>query len=74
MENEAVERVAYACAARFGVQYDGGSLFQVSVAVEIGVANARSRFDDRDVRVLPDEVDQPFAAARNDQVDVTHGV
>lgn len=33
-------------------------LFQVSVAVEIGVANARSRFDDRDVRVLPDEVDQ----------------
>ena len=71
VDDQAVEGVADAHAARLGVADHGTSLFEVAVDVEIGVDDAGARFDDRDAGVLADEADQPRPAARDDYVDET---
>ena len=73
VDDQAVEGVADAHAARLGVADHGTSLFEVAVDVEIGVDDAGARFDDRDAGVLADEADQPRPAARDDYVDIAHG-
>lgn len=73
MDDERVERVADAYAARLGVQDDRRALFRVARPVEIGVADAGARFDHRYAGVVAHEVDQSPPAARNDQIDQSRG-
>ena len=73
VDDERVERVADAYAARLGVQDDRRALFRVARPVEIGVADAGARFDHRYAGVVAHEVDQSPPAARNDQIDQSRG-
>ena len=74
VDDEAVEGVADADAPGFGVADYGAAFCEVAVAVEVGVDDAGAGFDDRNAGVFAHEADQARAAARNDDVDVTHGV
>ena len=74
MDDQAVEGVADADAPRLGVADHGAAFCQVAVEVEVGVDDACPGFDDRDAGVFAHEADQPRSAARDHNVDVTHGV
>ena len=73
MDDEAVEGVADAHAARLGVADDGAAFGEVALCVEIGVDDAGTGLDDGDAGVLAHEADQPRTAAGDHHVDIAHG-
>ena len=70
VDDDGIKRVAHAVAARLGVDDDVARLRQVGIAVDVRVADAGAADQHRHRRVLLDEADQLFAAARHDEVDV----
>lgn len=73
MNNQTVERIAYAHPAGFGIEHDIAAFFQISVTVEIGVAYPGSGFDNRYKRMFAYIIYQSTAASWNDKVDLSHG-
>ena len=74
MDDEAVQRVADAHAPRLRIEHDGLAHLQITRSVEIRVHHAGARFNAGDAGVVADKVDEPAAAARDDDVDVADGV
>ena len=57
-------------AARLGVDHDAAGLFQIGVAVHVGVANPESGFQNRHDRGAGDEFDQAGPSAWDDHVEM----
>ena len=74
VHDQAVQGVADAHAPRFRIENDGLAHLQVACRVEIRVHHAGAGFDAGDAGVVADKVDEPAAAARDDDVDVADGV
>ena len=68
MDDEAVEGVADADAARLGIHDDGNGLLEVSGTINVAMDDASARFDDWDASILADVVDEATAATGNDKV------
>ena len=63
-----VHRVARRIALRLGVVGDADRLFRVRSAVDVDVADAVQVLDHRHPGILGDALDQPLAAAGDDDV------
>ena len=74
MDQQTVERVADADAARLGVVDDSLAHLQVAVFVEVGIHNAGTGLDDRDAGGVAHEVDKFTSTTWNAKVDVADGV
>ena len=74
VDDKTVERIAYAHAARLGIVDNGFSLFQITGRMEIAVAYACTRFDDRHARIFANKLNQAAASARYHQVDIAYGL
>ena len=74
MNEQTVEGVADADAARLGVVDDGLAHLQVAVLVEVGVHHAGTRLDDGHAGRVAHEVDELAAATGYAEVDVAHGI
>ena len=73
-DEQRFHRVACAEALRFRVVRDAHGLVEVRLVVDVDVAHAVQVLDHRDARLALQALDQAFAAARHDHVDVIlHG-
>ncbi len=73
VDDEAVEGIAHAHTAGLGILDDGGSLCQVALRIEVGVADAGTGLDDGHAGIVAHIVDEGTAATGDDEVDLTHG-
>ena len=71
MGYQTVKRVAHTYASCFRVRHYGRSLVQISVPVEIRMADSGTCFYDRHSGILPNEIYQTFASTRNHQVHIS---
>src|SRR6186713_1775832 len=69
-DQERFHRVAGAQALRLGVVRDADRLFNVRLVVDVDVTYAVQMLDHRNARLLHHALDQAFATARDDDVDI----
>ena len=74
MDDEAVQRIAYAHPSRLGIVDDRSTDARVAVFVKIQVDDPCAGLDDGYFGVVAHEVDEFFASARDAHVNVAHGV
>ena len=68
MDDQAVEGVAHADPAGLGVGDDADALREVAIGIKIGVDDAGTGFDARDLGIVADKVDETAAATGDDEV------
>ena len=73
MHDQAVERIAHTNTPGLGIEHDIGTFSPVTCGIEIGMANTGPRFNHRNTGVISHIVDQTFAAARDQQINIADG-
>lgn len=73
VHDQAVERIAHTNTPGLGIEHDIGTFSPVTCGIEIGMANTGTRFNHRNTGVIPHIVDQTFAAARDQQINIADG-
>ena len=68
MDNDAIQCIAYAHPASFGIVDDCRTFFRITKLIEISMANACSGFYYRYGRIFTDKIYQPATASRNNKV------
>ena len=72
MNQQTVERIAYAHSSALGIGDDALAHLQIAILVEVTVYHAGSGFDNRNSGSITDEVDKLLSTTRNTEVDIAH--
>ena len=74
MNQQTVERIAYAHSSALGIGDDALAHLQVAILVEVTMYHAGSGFDNRNFGSITDEVDKLLSSTRNAEVNIAHGI
>ena len=70
MDEQRLHRVARGVALRLGVVGNAHRVVEIGTRIDVDVTNAIEVLDQRHFRFARNALDQPFAAARDDHVDM----
>ena len=71
MNQHAIQRIAYAYPARFGIVDNSGTFPHIPIHVKISMANSGSGLYDRNTGILTHILNQSTTATRNQQIHIT---
>ena len=74
MNQQTVERIAYAHSSALGIGDDALAHLQVAILIEVAVYHASSGLDNRHFGSITHKVDKFFSATRNAEVDIAYSI
>src|SRR5690606_29100282 len=70
MNDQTIQRIAYTHAASLRVEDNVGTFLKVTTLVKVSMHNTGTGFNDGDLRVVTDKVDEFLTSARNENIHI----